>query len=446
MPIEIKEYTCHESDSSVFITLSLNGVYKYKMDLFYSPEYLKVSYPPYFFEAFLPAKIWTDLSLDDLKEMEGKKEDAIDTLCEDNGIKCLIEDNKIFLELSKLKHEIWNDLSLGITKDIKKNRRQYAVEWRHKYEELLNRKKVRAMRARDRQAISDSIDQDEIARNKLQEKKEQIKSNFFVVDDNKNNSHEDSDKRLDAGPHISSSNTNIKSEIVKPDANKGYGINKDIVKKSKYSIVLATRVAQEAERLRDIPPPRNCFDIISDSSTQMSNIITTTFTPKATKAPLREDRDDEAARNEKEWKKKEYQQKHNLSNDKNADDNLKEEDNSPSDSNCQHLLQKGDQFFKNEDFASALEVFTHGIEKVNSLFAPFHNNRGAVNLRVGNYRGAITDCSTALQLLVPKCSSNELQRAKAHMRIGTGMIKDFDNVIQVQKYGIKFRNHFLVKI
>ena len=123
-----------------------------------------------------------------------------------------------------------------------------------------------------------------------------------------------------------------------------------------------------------------------------------------------------------------------MSNDKNTDDNLKEEDNSPSDSNCQHLLQKGDQFFKNEDFASALEVFTHGIEKVNSLFAPFHNNRGAVNLRVGNNRGAITDCSTALQLLVPKCSSNELQRAKAHMRIGTGMIKDFDNVIQAQKY------------
>ena len=91
MPIEIKEYTWHETDSSVFITLSLNGVYKYKMDLFYSPEYLKVSYPPYFFEAFLPAKIWTDLSLDDLKEMEGKKEDAIDTLGGDNGTKCLIE-------------------------------------------------------------------------------------------------------------------------------------------------------------------------------------------------------------------------------------------------------------------------------------------------------------------------------------------------------------------
>ena len=104
MPIEIKEYSWHETEGSVFITLPLNGIYKYKFDLFYSPEYLKVSCPPYFFEVFLPYKIWTDLNLDDLKE------ESIDTLCEDNGVKCLLENNKIFLELSKLKHVLWTSL------------------------------------------------------------------------------------------------------------------------------------------------------------------------------------------------------------------------------------------------------------------------------------------------------------------------------------------------
>ena len=419
MPIAIKEYSWHETEGSVFITIPLNGVYKHKLDLFYSPEYLKISYPPYFFELFLPNKIWTNLSFDDLKE------EVIDTLCEDNGVKCLIKNNKIFLELLKLKHDLWNDLSVEISKDNQKIRRQEAVKWRHKYEELLKRKKLRAERARDRQAISDSIDQDEIYRNQLQEKKERIKSDFFIVEENKTKV-DDKGENI-AGKDVSSSTKNKPSQKDETAADVNGLITQDIVKKSKYSIALASRVAQESERLRDIPPPRNCQIICSSSTTKSTmqdpNIIITTFTPKATKAPLREDRDDEAARNEKEWRKKEYQQKHNLDNDKNKDDGGTKEDNTPSDSDCQHLLAKGDQFFKNEDFASALEVFTHGIERVNSAFPPFHNNRGAVNLMVGNFHGAITDCSRALELLVPKCSSNEVPRAKAHIRIGTGMLR-----------------------
>ena len=418
MPIEIKEYSWHETESSVFITLPLNGIYKYKFDLFYSPEYVKASYPPYFFEVFLPHKVWTDLNLADLKE------ESIDTLCEDNGVKCLLENNKIFLELSKLKHKLWSQLSLDLSKDTLKAKRQEAVLWRHKYEELLKRKKLREERARDRQAISDSIDQDEIYRNRLEEKKEKIKSNFFAVDENKVDIEKDSNEELNTCESNISSGDNSCSQKFKQEINLAHDVTRDIVKKSNYSISLASRVAKERERLRDIPPPRNSqitsHDQNTESTVQNSNVIITTFTPKATKAPLREERDDEAARNNKAWEKKEYQQKHNLSNDKNRDTDEVKGDTNPSDSDCQHLLQKGDQFFKNEDFASALEVFTHGIEKVNSQFAPFHNNRGAVNLMVGNYRGAITDCSQALELLVPKCSSNEVPRAKAHIRIGTG--------------------------
>ena len=65
-------------------------------------------------------------------------------------------------------------------------------------------------------------------------------------------------------------------------------------------------------------------------------------------------------------------------------------------------------------------MFTYGIENVNTNFAPFHNNRGAVNLKVGNLHAAIKDCSKAIDLLTPKCKSNGPQRAKAHMRRATG--------------------------
>ena len=416
MPIEIKKYTWNESVGSLYITLPLNKGYKKKVDIFYTNEYLKVSYPPYFFELFLPHKIWTDLNFTDLNE------DAIDTLCEDNGVKCLIDDNQICLELLKLKQHFWNDLFPEVNKDDRINLRLKAVEWRHKYEDLLARKKLRRDRARDRQAISDSIDEDEIYRNKLQEKKEKIKSDFFIAESNEivvGETRIISEDNNDENFHLGGFTEKNPSEKNTGKVN----TSKNIIKNSNYNIALASRVALEEERLRDIPPPRNCQmneNSRAIESLQNSSIIITTFTPKATKAPLREDRNDEGIKNDMEWKKKEYQEKNKLLGCQQENTRNEMEDNNPSESDCQHLLGKGEQFFKNEDFASAIGVFTHGIESVNPMFAPFHNNRGAVNLKVGNLHGVITDCSRALELLVPKCTSNEIQRAKAHVRIGTG--------------------------
>ena len=416
MPITIKEYTWHESESSVYITLPLHNLSRNKVDILYTPKYLKVSYPPYMFEIFLPHKIWSDLSFEDLNE------DAIDTLCDDNGVKCLINENKIFLELSKLKPILWNDLFLKLDKQENQDRRTEAVKWRHKYEELLARKKLREERARDRKAVSDSIDQDEMYRNELKAKKERIKSDFFKVENNDvadiENGGNDNESAGD--------NSSKKFQNNHPSKSKTSNTTRMIIERSNYNIALASRVAQENERLRDIPPPRNIQAVTKPSdetltqTTRSSNVITTTFTPKATRAPLREGREDEAVKNEMEWKKKDYQQRNNLGNDKKQEDDMEIKDDNPLESDCQHLLKKGEQFFKNEDFASALEVFTHGIQNVNSMFAPFHNNRGAVHLKVGNLHGVITDCSRAIELLVPKCPSNELQRVKAHMRIGTG--------------------------
>ena len=49
-------------------------------------------------------------------------------------------------------------------------------------------------------------------------------------------------------------------------------------------------------------------------------------------------------------------------------------------------------------------------------YAPFFNNRGAVNLKIGNYHATLSDCSAALDLLHPPCDANAAQRAKAHLR------------------------------
>ena len=68
MPIPVKDYVWHETLSSVYITLPLNNCNRNKVDIFYTPHYIKVSYPPYFFEIFLPHKIWSALTINDLNE------------------------------------------------------------------------------------------------------------------------------------------------------------------------------------------------------------------------------------------------------------------------------------------------------------------------------------------------------------------------------------------
>ena len=104
-----------------------------------------------------------------------------------------------------------------------------------------------------------------------------------------------------------------------------------------------------------------------------------------------------------------------------------------AESDLDYLLKRGQQFFTNGDYASAIEVFSHGIKmhpkhgrnKNRSLqiFADyFHstaklfNNRSACYLKTKNYLGALEDSSKALELLQPEVESNAQDRAKALSR------------------------------
>ena len=82
------------------------------------------------------------------------------------------------------------------------------------------------------------------------------------------------------------------------------------------------------------------------------------------------------------------------------------------------LLKKAEQFFKAEDYDSAMEAYNYGINNLCPNYAPIWNNRAAVQLKLGNYREAINDSSKALQLLDPPVESNALMRAKAFIRRG----------------------------
>ena len=60
MPIVIKKYNWHQTTSKISIDLPIAS--NNPSDIFITEDYLKVSSPPYLFEAFLPHKINVDLS------------------------------------------------------------------------------------------------------------------------------------------------------------------------------------------------------------------------------------------------------------------------------------------------------------------------------------------------------------------------------------------------
>ena len=184
------------------------------------------------------------------------------------------------------------------------------------------KKRLREERARDRQAVSDSIDQDEKNRQELQAKKIRLKQDFFHSD---KLCEEEKGKELPVlsnaktEPSVSyegkSSEDDVRNhEHDKQIAIKQHGTTGGTVRKSNYNISLASRIALEYERQHSLPLPRGscCGNLIDgDVSTdivQGSTIIITTFTPKENRAPLREHYDDVEKQNEAEWKKKEYKE------------------------------------------------------------------------------------------------------------------------------------------
>jgi dyslexia susceptibility 1 candidate gene 1 protein len=57
MPVYVKDFSWHESDSSVFLSVPLKGVQPRSTDVFATDEYLKIGFGPFIFEAFLPATV-----------------------------------------------------------------------------------------------------------------------------------------------------------------------------------------------------------------------------------------------------------------------------------------------------------------------------------------------------------------------------------------------------
>jgi hypothetical protein len=91
---------------------------------------------------------------------------------------------------------------------------------------------------------------------------------------------------------------------------------------------------------------------------------------------------------------------------------------------AEELRQRGNEFFRAGNFADAEDRYTRAIELLRAtaaaagkgaaspLLLPLHNNRAAVRLKTGQYRGAVEDCD-AVQGWQPGEAKSLLKRAAA---------------------------------
>ncbi|KAL3285217.1 hypothetical protein HHI36_019331 [Cryptolaemus montrouzieri] len=176
-------------------------------------------------------------------------------------------------------------------------------------------------------------------------------------------------------------------------------------KKKKFEKYLAKRTgevevtnAHSEDEDFEVPPPRH------------TQVVEIDFTPRNFPTPMRESKSEE----ENEWLKKQAEARRSVG--------FVSEDIRPEEKNPQFLLKKGDEFMKSGNYLGAISAYSFGI-KISDKFVDLYIGRSRAHYAQGNYQKTALDCSTALELMVPKVDANLRERAECIGRRGMALCK-----------------------
>ncbi|XP_045464609.1 dynein axonemal assembly factor 4-like [Harmonia axyridis] len=172
-------------------------------------------------------------------------------------------------------------------------------------------------------------------------------------------------------------------------------------RKKKFEKYLSTRPSEIdifEEKEFDVPQPR------------VSQQLDVDFTPRIFPTPMRESKTDE----ENEWLRKQAVARRSVG--------FISEDLRPEEKNPQYLLKKGDDFMSTQNYLGAISAYTFGIS-LSDKYVDLYIARSKAHYMQGNYQKTARDCSTALELLVPKIEANLKQRADCIGRRGMALCK-----------------------
>ncbi|KAK7063052.1 Dynein assembly factor 4, axonemal [Halocaridina rubra] len=398
MVIQVTDYTWHQTERKVFLSLSLHHTSPKNVDIVTTNVYLKVSYSPYIFEAFLSHMIDVEKSsariLSDHIEID------------------LIKDSEIH----------WNDLCLKLSQEEKQIRRQEAVEAVQKNEEKKSKKCKEEKIYRDRFSVTQQISEDNRLREERDKKIELEKIEFMKKSAEANSSESIERSRLSStcsedglrvvseidydgdgeDSHYYSSTENLliangkakveKSENIKKQQRKCATTRKVPGKEGKKGSGKEGK-KDEKKKPQSIPPVRQNYT------------IQVKYTERVLPTPSRESQKEA----EDEW----------LASKTNIMDSAKV--NSPTHS-LDFYKEKAVTLFENGDYIGCVNAYSDAI-KLSPKVSALYSNRAAANLGLNNLHHAVSDCSKALDLLTPPTEENRKSRLLCHIRRGTAFVR-----------------------
>ncbi|OXB62257.1 hypothetical protein ASZ78_012064 [Callipepla squamata] len=377
MPLWLREYSWRQSGAAVYLSLPVRGLRVTAANIFCTERYLKVSVPPFLFEAVLYAPI--DETNSTAKIGDGivfftlyKKEAAMwESLTVANVNKEELQhlrENAVLKAHEKAKEET------EAKKVLKQEHKKYALEATMKLEEA-ERKRIEDLKEQERQKVSEELElwrsqqKDAEKQKRVQKERERCEE----VDQLK-------EKKKEKINTTRIPNEEIPKTKLKPT--KGHG---------------SCSIFSENLKEEQLPPPRS------------AGTIKINFTSRVFPTALRESRVAE----EEEWLQKQAEARRTISADLSELEDLKEEEKNPD-----WLKDKGNKMFATGNYLAAVNAYNLAI-RLNNKLPLLYLNRAACHLKLRNLHKAIEDSSKALELLTPPVPGNETARVKAYVRRGT---------------------------
>ncbi|NWW31223.1 DAAF4 factor, partial [Panurus biarmicus] len=378
MPVWLREHSWRQTLSAVYLSLPLRGARATPANIFCSEQYLKVSIPPFLFEAILYAPI------------------------DDTNSTAKIGNGSIFFTLYKKEPAMWDSLTLAnADKEKLQYLRENAVLKAHeKAKEETEAKKV-TKQEHKKYALKATMKLEEAERKRIEDLKEKERQKVTKELELWKNQQRDGDKYKSI-PKKGELHQEIeplkerKTEKMNKTQIPKEGTSKTRLKSTK-GCHASSCIFSENLKEEQLPAPR------------AAATIKVNFTPRVFPTALRESRVAE----EEEWLHKQAEARRIINSDLSELEDLKEEEKNPD-----WLKDKGNKMFAMGDYLGAVNAYNLAV-RLNNQLPLLYLNRAACHLKLRNLHKAIEDSSKALELLTPAVAENERARVKAHVRRGT---------------------------
>ncbi|XP_054858974.1 dynein axonemal assembly factor 4 [Eublepharis macularius] len=370
MPVWLREYSWRQTPSLVYLAVPGQGGRRLlgRPDIFCAERYLKVSAPPFLFEAFLWAPV----------------DEARST--------ARLQDGAAFFTLRKKEAALWESLlAEEVDKEKMQRIREDAVLKAHQRAKEETEAKAVRKRERSKCALEATMKLEEAERKRIEELKEAERMKATEEIEKWKKENEKQKKLQGKGRFHPMGEQHEKSEM----RSSGRGASRAASRR----LGVGSSGNMFSEKLQEelAPAPRRAGSI------QLS------FTPRVFPTALRESRVSE----EEEWLQRQAEARRAINADLAELEDLSEEEKNPD-----WLKEKGNKMFATGNFLAAVGAYNLAI-RINNKLPTLYLNRAACHLRLRNLHKAIEDSSKALDLLTPPVPDNAQARVKAHVRRGT---------------------------